>query len=193
MKYQISNARRKEDKKDIIPKMLKGIHIAFTIFAVITLGLLTLIIVKLLSSANSPSVPCESGWIDGTHVNMGCILFEESNMTYSEAQEFCSSKNGMLVEILAEVDMEFIISQLEELGELGWWGGASDQIIEGVWYWRGHGSVVSYFLWTFGQPPVYDVYKNHLCFLEENNFKGGDCHKDQKLNPLCQKDVNYIK
>ena len=173
--------------------MLKGFHVVFTIFAVITLGLLTLIIVKILSSANAPSVSCESGWIDGTHINMGCILFEESNMTYSEAQDFCSSRDGMLAEILAEVDMEFIISQLEELGEAGWWGGASDQIIEGVWYWRVHGSVVSYFLWTSGHPPVYDVYKNHLCFLEENNFKGGDCHKDQKLNPLCQKDVNYIK
>ena len=116
--------------------MLKGFHIVFTIFALITLGLLTLIIVKLLSSANSPAVSCEFGWLDGTHVNMGCILFEESNMTYSEAQEFCSSRNGMLAEILAEVDMEFIISQLEELGAPGWWGGASDAIIEGVWYWR---------------------------------------------------------
>ena len=59
--------------------------------------------------------------------------------------------------------------------------------------WRVHGTVVPYYLWTSGQPPVYNVYKNHICFLEENNFKGGDCHRDQKLNPLCQKDVNYIK
>ena len=122
--------------------MLKGIHIVFTIFAVITLGLLTLIFVKLLSSANSPSVPCESGWIDGTHVNMGCILFEESKMNYSEALDFCSSRSGMLVEILAPIDMEFIISQLEVLGEPGWWGGASDAIIEGAWYWRVFGTQV---------------------------------------------------
>ena len=127
--------------------MLKGFHVVFTIFAVITLGLLTLIIVKILSSANAPSVSCESGWIDGTHVNMGCILFEESRMNYSEALDFCSSRSGMLVEILAPIDMEFIISNLEELGESGWWGGASDAIIEGAWYWRVFGTQV----WSFKQ------------------------------------------
>ena len=172
--------------------MLKGFHVVFTIFAVITLGLLTLIFVKLLSSANSPSVTCESGWIDGTHVNMGCILFEKSKKNHSEALDFCSSRSGMLVEILAPIDMEFIISYLEELGEPGWWGGASDAIIEGAWYWRVFGTQVGWFLWTHGYPPLYNVHENHICFLKENSFKGADCPNYLELNPVCQKDVNYI-
>ena len=182
----------KEMNSEKFGKNIKGTHIVFSIFAVITLGLLTFILVKIFSSDNSP-LSCESGWIDGTHVNMGCILFEESKMNYSEALDFCSTRSGMLVEILAPIDMEFIISHLEELGEPGWWGGASDAIIEGAWYWRLFGTQVGWFLWTHGYPPVYNVYENHICFLKENNFKGEDCASNLELNPVCQKNVNYIK
>ena len=136
----------KEMNSERFGKSIKGTHIVFSIFAVITLGLLTFILVKIFSSDNSP-LSCESGWIDGTHVHMGCILFEKSRMNYSEALDFCSSRSGMLVEILAPIDMEFIVSNLEELGEAGWWGGASDAIIEGAWYWRVFGTQV----WSFKQ------------------------------------------
>ena len=54
---------------------------------------------------------CKHNWVDATSVEMGCLWFGEEygNIGAQEVVELCSELGGYPLEILNEIQMEFVI------------------------------------------------------------------------------------
>ena len=65
------------------------------------LNLLSLIWIS-SSSSSSSSYSCPEGWRDAAVVDMGCLLFSEDIMFWTEASQYCHNAcpNATMLEIL---------------------------------------------------------------------------------------------
>ena len=84
--------------------------------------------------------PCEDGWVQGTFVDLGCLLFEyNTSYIWEEAAVYCQDRwNATLVEIYTEDQHDFLEVTLDLLaphqGVRPWWVGGTDIGMEGLWY-----------------------------------------------------------
>ena len=56
---------------------------------------------------------CDSGWLDGSSVGLGCLMFGTDPMTFLEANKFCYKNSAHLVEILSEAQMDYMKVELQ--------------------------------------------------------------------------------
>ena len=122
---------------------------------------------------------CDSGWIDGRSVGLGCIFISDSGMNYATSIQFCSDKESHLIEIHSPQQREFVASRLSVNT---FWVGATNPNEKTTWYWTVSGEVVKDFIWNTGEPGT--EYK-FLC-LANSGFYGHDC-TDNTRYPICQK------
>ena len=143
---------------------------------------------------------CDPGWIDASSVGLGCLWFDTSAKSYSDATIFCENMDSSLIEIDTPLQMNFTTEKLKTISETAkwqnfegyqwkaWWGGATDEEKEGTWTWAS-GKPVESFVWGPGQPSnTYN--QDYFCFSIDNrygkeHFIGNDC--SAKNYPLCQK------
>ena len=156
------------------------------------LGLLFLLASE-TSSLAATNGPCPSGWVDGSWVGMGCLLFD-SNTTYTweEASQYCqTTANASLVEMLNVEQHDFVKMELyilethEAIGS--WWTSGLDLGREGKWYWSSSLYPVGEFMWEMSQPDggitQNYMYISSLC----EPAMGNDYINTSKKFPLCQK------
>ena len=138
---------------------------------------------------------CPHGWVDGSFVEMGCIMLNaNSSMTLEEANEYCySSHNASLVELRMPEQLEFVRMELEMLeeheGGKDWWTSGTDVGREGQWYWASSLAPVHDFVWSSGNT-VSGITQNCLALLDSStaneNYMGYDRPCTDSGFPLCQ-------
>ena len=58
---------------------------------------------------------CDSGWVDGHFVELGCFKFGAQSMTIDEANSYCFGEKGYLLEILTLPQMDYLQQYLQLL------------------------------------------------------------------------------
>ena len=133
---------------------------------------------------------CESGWLDASLVDLGCLYFLQETKVYYEANKFCQDKGSHLVEVHTRAQMDFLVMELQLSDEdegLGyWWSGGSDSGREGQWYWQHSLTPVEDFVWDDDFPRDLTA-RNYLCFVNTHNFKAIDCLTTTLAHSICQK------
>ena len=138
---------------------------------------------------------CPSPWLDGTLLDLGCLLFNSSKFyTWEEASVYCQGEeNATLVEIWTDTQLDFIRMELRLLGEVegakNWWTAGTDVGREGKWSWAPSGAAVGDFIWSASNPNG-GVTHNclDLCYsCDGTDYKGSDTACSSQLLPLCQK------
>merc|ERR1719410_445828 len=80
---------------------------------------------------------CPEHWLDGSHVDMGCLLINRTEpMTWEEANKYCQSvEDAALVEIHIPKQLEYLSMELktieEYIGPAYYWTGGTDKGREG--------------------------------------------------------------
>ena len=144
---------------------------------------------------------CEEGWVgdegwmvEGEVVNMGCLWFEQKQMTPDESAEFCkTNKSARLVEIYTKLQMTFLKAKLNALNtslysSTYFWIGATDKLNEGQWLWRSSNIGVDAFVFysnSYG-------YSNHaneddLYLSRGHDFTGFPGGYNYKYHFICQR------
>jgi len=142
-------------------------------------------------STTSTTIICQDDWIDGSGVDLGCLYFEESGMSHSQAKELCESMESQLVEIHTSNQLNFISSELIENHENSYyWTGATDALSEGNWTWPKSGFDVDEFYWCPQEDPNNESEKIFSIMISiQNSFYCGigvtDAYTIPK--PICQK------
>merc|ERR1712168_1486359 len=118
----------------------------FLLFSFFFLG------VQCLNLSSFSQGSCAEGWIDGSVVDLGCILFNYTGgtHTWTEAQQDCYTNHdgSHLVEpIIIEQhlflkDVAYVLEAILGRGHY-WWVGATDEASEGRFYYPNHLKPVS--------------------------------------------------
>ena len=138
---------------------------------------------------------CDSGWVDATSVEMGCLYFKNAQMNYWDANVFCQDRDSHLVAVYTPEMLEFLVMEMQVWEEHDgvdafWWSGATDMGREGLWYWQYSLLDVGDFIWGSQQPENSTEY-NYLCFLKDYDYMGAACDTDSNdIQPICQKPAN---
>ena len=141
---------------------------------------------------NSTFNVCESGWLESTHVGMGCLQFNNiSKMSWLEAVTHCQDKDANLVEVFDDYQLDFLRTQLDmlddhESAKKTWWTGGNDIGHEGDWMWIGSFESVGDFLWYSSQPNG-GTSQNCIYLSPNYYYLAGDGSCTSTLNPICQK------
>ena len=146
-----------------------------------------------LSTAN----PCEDGWVQGTFVDLGCLLFEyNTSYIWEEAAVYCQDRwNATLVEIYTEDQHDFLEVTLDLLaphqGVRPWWVGGTDIGREGAWYYSGTLQPVPEDPWYKpDNRPSCGLACNCMCILPNYQYYAADQGCIENLfYPICQKQV----
>ena len=100
---------------------------------------------------------CSEGWVDARDENLGCLLFENSTLEHSVAEQYCKDRSAHLLEVLDTVQQEFIEKKLTDVymttGHKNWWAGATPGAAEESWKWPVSGEAVQDFVWAEGLKP----------------------------------------
>merc|ERR1711973_270376 len=130
---------------------------------------------------------CPSGW------DMGCLYFNSTKAlaSWDDSASMCqmATPNATLVEILTELQMDFVQNNIELLeaheSPRYWWTGATDVGMNGRWMWAPSSTPVEDFIWAPGYP------KNQLpsnCMMIHYSYDAGYnqfCDYTSAY-PLCQ-------
>ena len=138
---------------------------------------------------NTSDVGCGAGWRDTGAVGLGCVRFNGTSVSYSEANEYCQDRGAHLIEILTPVQMDFLRNQLRDIDEIikhYWFGGATDEREEGKWIWSHSNAPVKSFVWGSGEPSG-DTGVNHMCFSFSFGYSAGDYTNESPCCIICQK------
>ena len=185
----------------------------------IRLTYLILIISNLIISNPNQSnlgCECEDGWLDSRENKLGCLLFESSVRSYSEASQYCEDRNAHLVEVLTQEQLDFLRNHLRNTYGAGigsctnaatcwcWWGGATkgqnprqkracggiESCGRAYWYWPNSGQQVGNFIWADSDPDSSGGGQQGLCFYGSKDPKSDYMAIDwpaSYTNPLiCQ-------
>ena len=140
---------------------------------------------------------CSSPWVDGTLLDLGCLLFNSSETyTWEEASVYCQGEeNATLVEIWTDTQLDFIRMELRLLAELEgeavWWTAGTDVGREGKWSWAPSGAAVGDFIWASSNPDG-GISDNCLDLCDscandiQGDYKASDHKCDGKFYPICQ-------
>ena len=143
-------------------------------------------------TTHSFNVACDigSGWIDGNHVQLGCLLFGKEEMNWTQAETFCSKKNSRLVEIHDTKQKFFIMNYIKIFNaisnaQISWWAGAT---VNGNqdWLWAQSRLPVQDFVWASGHPVVNR--SQALCLYNNPSYdlNAYECRIKVPLKPICQ-------
>ncbi|XP_046378823.2 macrophage mannose receptor 1-like [Haliotis rufescens] len=136
------------------------------------------------------SFSCPRHWVNHGQY---CYYFNEQDMTYASASDWCISKSGQsncnLVKIPDSRTQGFISSKVQHHGD--YWIGLNDQTTEGWWQWQGDTHNATYTQWIKGQPD--NLQKgNENCVVmyatktPEQNGLWHDFSCSAKFNFICQ-------
>ena len=138
---------------------------------------------------------CPSPWVDGTILDLGCLLFNSTmGYTWEGASVYCQGEeNATLVEIWTETQLHFIQMELRLLGEVEsskvWWIAGTDVGREGKWNWASSTASVGEFIWAASNPNG-GMRDNCLALSDIRNYKGSDTRCSNSFFPICQKWTN---
>ena len=144
------------------------------------------------SSVNPPRSGCDDGWMS---FSGSCYLFiEDIKENWTQAINHCSSHRSHLATIESSAENNFIVEQTQKIVKCdypGFWLGASDREVDGVWTWHTSGEPVSYTNWhtgVNGVQPQNGTDEDCLCILE---YAWHDCFCYEKLYFICETLVHY--
>ena len=106
---------------------------------------------SLIDALKVKNLGCQSGWVDGSSYNLGCLYFHSVSMTPIEGEQFCQNKlNGSyLVEIYDSSQQNFIKQKLSQIGgNNSWWTGLEYK--NGEYLWRHSNQKANYVSWSYG-------------------------------------------
>ena len=72
--------------------------------------------IRLIRTTTSTS-ECDTGWIDASSVGLGCLWFDTSAKSYSDATIFCENMDSSLIEIETPLQMNFTTEKLKTISE----------------------------------------------------------------------------
>ena len=138
---------------------------------------------------------CDIGWIDGHLVHLGCVLFAEDKMNWTDASKFCAQNKGRMVEIHDTNQKTFILNFVKILDNINdrsipWWAGASDEQVENTWVWTNSRLPVSDFVWAEDRPLKNRRDINYMCINAKYvTLDVSGCFNNVSvLKPICQRD-----
>ena len=146
------------------------------------------------------SEACPKYWVDAQHLNMGCILFNDTVlMTATETELFCQSlpyTDVHMVEVVNAEQHNFLVrqAQLHEFysgSSSFWWLGISDELEEGKWIWTHSKREATFTAWQTpcGQPDCGTscnaAYMNPGC-VSELQYGWDDVASYYYGAPMCQ-------
>ena len=133
---------------------------------------------------------CDIGWIDADLVQLGCLLFGNDKMNWTQAEAFCQRKNSRLVEIHDTNQKLFITSYIKIINAINnatisWWAGGIEDVKEN-WIWAQSRLPVQDFVWYPGRPVGND--NDAMCMYnnEKYTLDAYDCRTTASLKPICQ-------
>lgn len=163
---------------------MKLLTVSTLLCAMVSLGTAAARRAKVASNGTEPLIPagehhvakraasCPSGW---TQYGNRCFLYNNHQMTWSQAQRICQTINANLASVHSYEEYQFIrgvISSATHESGLTWIGG-SDAQQEGYWFWM-DGTRFTFTQWCQGEPNNHRG--NEHCLLV--NFSGSKCWND---------------
>ena len=135
---------------------------------------------------------CSEGWVDARDENLGCLLFENSTLEHSVAEQYCKDRSAHLVEVLDTVQQEFIEKKLTDVymttAHKNWWGGATPGAAEETWKWPVSGEAVQDFVWAEGLKPglatTKDASSNEEAGQDYQNYGTPMDHTAAPVDPI---------
>ena len=115
-----------------------------------------------------------------------CLYIGPKGMTWPDAQQFCQTINGNLVEIDTAQKNTAIASEIREIQKTfaipGFWNGLTDAVSEGVWRWVSTGRTPTYTSWRSGEPNNVD---NEDCAIITDGWNDQPC-SNPAFYPICE-------
>merc|ERR1711964_164465 len=157
----------------------------------------SLLLVASLAVAQVAGNDCPPTWVDGSFVDMGCLMLNaNSSMSWEDASRYCyTSHSARLVEFRSPEQLEFVQMELEMLeeheGQKRWWTSGTDLGREGFWYWTSSLAQVQDFVWSSNYSDG-GITENclYLYFGSTPKYMGNDypcgISNSFDLFPLCQ-------
>ena len=152
-------------------------------------------LMALLSVSLTEASNCPPGWVDGTLVGMGCLMFNvnrDNYLSWEDAKVYCQEKhNSTLVEFGTEEQLEFVKMKLflleEHDGKKFWWTSGTDTGREGIWYWASSLTHVADFVW--GEEGHESTSLNCLYLHWNYGYSGDDtdCKYLSQFGQICQR------
>jgi hypothetical protein len=135
---------------------------------------------------------CPIPWVDGSLVDLGCLLFNSTaTYTWEGASVYCQQEEiATLVEIWTEAQLDFIRMELRMLaaneGARYWWTSGTDVGREGSWNWASSSASVGDFIWQTNHPD--SGFDGNCLYLESSyDYLGNDYSCTVSSNPICQR------
>ena len=156
----------------------------------------------------TPTSECREGWVgdegwiaDGQGLNMGCLLFVKTKMSWNVAKAWCEDKSARLVEIYNRAQHNFVKKKLlaftlaEREYDSNFWTGATDEVNEGKIVWTSSGLDVKNEMdgleWYQGSFAYSNDASDDYVALTKNSvqmytFTGYLTTKTNTYHPICQ-------
>ena len=125
-----------ESKSDSSYAKMMKCQCLTAVILVMTVVLCSAVVVVLIKAApvkkeRSFNEACDIGWIDGHLVHLGCLLFGNDKMNWTQAATFCEKKNSRLVEIEDTTQKMFITNYIKIINAINnatisWWVGGTE-------------------------------------------------------------------
>ena len=136
---------------------------------------------------------CDIGWIDGNLVQLGCLLFGNEKMNWTQASTFCKRENSRLVEIHDKNQEIFIKSYIKIIdaisnATISWWAGGTDDANRD-WLWAESRLPIQDFVWASGEPTKNRKHNDAMCLNSEScraEIVACDCYNTSLNKPICQ-------
>ena len=136
---------------------------------------------------------CEIGWIDGDLVQLGCLLFGNEKMNWTQAKSFCEKQNSRLVEIHDTNQKLFIKSYIKIIdaisdAQIDWWAGGMDDA-DKDWIWAESRLPIQDFVWASGEPTENRNHNDTMCLNSKScklEVVACDCLNTSDMKPICQ-------
>ncbi|KAL5005711.1 hypothetical protein ScPMuIL_016869 [Solemya velum] len=91
--------------------------------------------------------------VEWKEFGQSCYYFSDSMETWHDAEEYCISAGGYLIEIESEAENNFVAGQIQEMEkQMNYWIGGTDEFSEGSWRWSYSGRAMVYTDWYYYQP-----------------------------------------
>uniref|UniRef100_A0A194AJ77 C-type lectin domain-containing protein n=1 Tax=Pinctada fucata TaxID=50426 RepID=A0A194AJ77_PINFU len=136
---------------------------------------------------------CGNGW---TRYQDSCYLFSRFVGSYSEAEFFCTSVGGNLVQLETAAENNFVKQKLQELhphdpniDSANYWIGLHDVLVEGEYRWMPSELMLSNSDWIKGEPNNADHGIEDEDCVEmngHNGFKWNDNDCSTRLLFICE-------
>ena len=134
---------------------------------------------------------CDIGWFDGNLVQLGCLLFGNEKMNWTQAKAYCEKQNSRLVEIHDTNQKIFIMSYIKILDaisdtRIAWWAGGTDDANKD-WIWAESRLPIQEFVWASGRPADNRNHNDAMCLnLAAYKLEACDCYNTDLRKPICQ-------